>query len=180
MKILLSIFLVSFFFVGCEMPNDQNHYEISQSEKAVNSLLHRIEISLTKKYKIKTIGTDVSMPGGDVRLLGLDFAIRGPLSKEEIRKILIDLVQEFLAFVNSDEAVRPYLTHYPFKIEDINIILFLKDAKGSGIDEPSIGIAEISRGILGYETIFRIDGIPSIKTVAEESYEEALKAISNH
>jgi hypothetical protein len=162
------------------MPNYQNHYEIPKSEKAVNSLLHRIEISLTKKYKIKTIGTDVSMPGGDVRLLGLDFAIRGPLSKEEIRKILINLVQEFLAIVNSDEAVRPYLTHYPFKIEDINIALFLKDAKGSGIDEPSIGIAEISRGILAYKTIIRTEGIPAFKNKDKESYEEALKAIFNH
>ena len=180
MKILLYTFLVSFLFICCRMLDSQNHYEIPQTEKAVNNLLHQIEISLTKKYKIKAIATDVSMPGGDVRLLGLDFAIRGPLSKEQIRKILIDLVQEFLANVNSDETVRPYLIHYPFKIENINITLFLKDAKGYGIDDPSIGIAEISRGILAYETIFRTDGMPSIKTAAEESYEEALKVVSNH
>ncbi len=165
-------------FVGCEMPNHQN-VEIPKSEKAVNDLLYKISQSFEKKYKMNAIATNVSMPGGVVKLLGLDFQIRGPLSKNEIRKILIDTAQEFLTSVNSDVAVRPYLENYPFKIKNIDITLFLIDAKGIRLDDPHIGIASISRGTLDYDILITTD-IPSIKSEFEESYEEVLKGIQNH
>ncbi|MCW3109843.1 MAG: hypothetical protein JWQ09_4349 [Segetibacter sp.] len=116
------------------------------------------------------------MPGGIVKLLGLDFQMVGPLQKEEIRKLLIQLAQEFLIYVNSNEAIKPYLEHYPFEIKDIDIILFFIDSQGKELEDPKIGIAEISGGELSYETITTTDNIPSIKQRLKESYEEALKA----
>jgi len=159
--------------------SNNRRYEISENEKSVNNILYEIAYSFKKKYKLYPIATIVAMPGGIVKELGLDFQIIGPLSKDEIRRILINLAQEFLVFVNSDEAVRPYLENYPFEIKNIEITLFLKDSKGREIEDPHIGIAGISRGRLDYE-ILVITDIPKVISRVEESYEEALKALQKH
>jgi hypothetical protein len=69
------------------------------------------------------------MPGGEVRELGFDYDVEATLSKEDLREILINLGREFLNTIDSDEAVRPYLTKYPFVMNNVQITLFLKDSK---------------------------------------------------
>jgi hypothetical protein len=184
-NVMVILLCLTFFLMYCQMSNSQGYemsnsqkYEIPKSGQAVNGLLCRIEHSLEKKYKMKTIGTNVAMPGGVVKLLGLDFHIRGPLSREEIRKILIESAQDFLTMVNSDEAVRSYLENYPFKIENVHITLFCIDSRGFKLDDPYIGIAGIARGELDYKILITTD-IPSIKSEFEESYEEAMEALQN-
>jgi hypothetical protein len=158
----------------------QNNAKIPQSEQSINHLLGQIANSFEKKYKMKTIATNVSMPEGVVKLLGLDFQIRGPLPKEEIRKLLIELNKEFIALVNSDENVRSHLEHYPFEIRNIEITLFFIDSHGHELDDPYIGIAGISRGRIDYQTIITNNGVPSVKNEFVESYEEALEALKEN
>ena len=111
----------------------------------MNNFLNKLSFLIENKYKIHAIGTAISMPGGFVQELGLDFQIYGPLSRKEIRKILIDLANEFLLFINSEE-IKSYLENYPFNIKNVDITLFLIDSNGIGLDDPYIGIAEISEG----------------------------------
>jgi hypothetical protein len=137
-----------------------------------------LQTHLKKKYEINTIATTISMPGGIVKLLGLDFQMLGPLSKEEIRKMLITLEEDFLVFVNSDEAIKPHLNNYPFRIENIEITLFFIDSKRMELLDPNIGIAEVSGGSLEYKILSRTEGFLSIKSTSKESYEEALQALN--
>ena len=179
MRIINIITLCLLFFLGsCEMTGSQGYY-IPESEQAVGALLSKIKRSLEEKYRIKAIGTSISMPGGDVRELGLDFQIQGPLSREETREILIGLAHDFIAYVNSDERVRPYLKYYPFTVDNVDINLFFIDSKGYDLDDPYIGIAGIARGKLDYVILVTTD-IPNIKSKFIESYEEALKALENN
>lgn len=161
--------------IGCTTNQDEQ-YAIPKSEQAVNNLLDKIAVSLRKEYKMKPVATNVAMPGGVVKLLGLDFQIIGPLSRDEIRKVLIESAQDFLACVNSDEAVRPYLENYPFEIKNIEIILFVIGSKGIRLDDPYIGIAGMSYGKLFYETLITTD-IPTTKSEFKETYEEAVQAL---
>lgn len=172
-KITKFCLIIIIFLTSCQISQDQE-YSMPESEEVVNKLLSEIAITCEKKYKIKTVGTNVSMPGGDVRLLGLDFQVRGPLSKEEIRKILLDLAHDFLEVVNSDEWVKPYLTNYPFEIKNIEIALFINDSKGQRLDDPYIGIAQIFCNCFEYLTLITTD-ISSIQSKFKETYEEALK-----
>ena len=178
-NIIVFILCLTIFIVSCEMTGSQGYY-IPESEQAVGALLSKIKRSLEEKYRIKAIGTSISMPGGDVRELGLDFQIQGPLSREETREILIGLAHDFIAYVNSDERVRPYLKYYPFTVDNVDIGLFFIDSKGYELDDPYIGIARISSGKLIYKILFTIDDIPKLRSSFEESYEEALKASNNH
>ena len=169
-KAMLFCMGIIFLFTGCV---DSKMREIPKSDQAVNHLFERSARSIEKKYKMKAIGTVVAMPEGVVKELGLSFQIQGPLIKEEIRKILITSAKDFLQIVNSDEAVRPYLTKYPFEIKNVEITLFLVDSQGIGLDDPYIGVAGLSRGELDYQILVTTH-IPKIKCESVESYEEAL------
>ncbi len=174
MKFFIYLFLFSCLLLSCEKHQVDQTIALSPNEKAVNKLLSRLAKDFEKKYNIRPIGTNVAMHGGIVRMLGLDFQVLGPLSQEQIRKILIKLVQKFLEEINSDLILRPFLEKYPFKIEDINIILFFNDSKGYEIDDPYFGVAEIDGGELSYKTLAKNDGILNFVNEIYESYEEAL------
>lgn len=74
------------------------------------------------------------------------------LSKKEIRQLLINSAHDFLADINSDAELCSYLKNHSLTIKDIGIGLFLIDSTGRGLNDPDIGIAEISRGVLRYLT----------------------------
>ncbi len=159
-------------------------YEIPPDEKAVNAVMARNSKALAKKYHMRPFGISVAMPGGDIQFLELEFQICGPLSKDEIRKILIDAVHDFLADINSDSELCSYLKNHSLTIKDIGITLFLIDASGRDLDDPNLGIVGISRGELEYDTLvstydseLKLD-IPSFKSKEHESYEEALRELN--
>jgi len=126
--IIALICALSIFFMGLKML-ERPRYEIPQSEQSVNKLLSQMSDQLSKKYKLHPIATVVAMPSGVIKQLGLEFQVYGPLSKEEIRKILINSSQELLSAVNDDLKIRPNLECYPFTLKRIEICLFVIDKK---------------------------------------------------
>jgi len=105
-------------------------YKLPEDEQVVGNVLQKIAKQLEIKYFMQAVGTNVGMPSGIVKLLGLDFRVYRVLTKEEARKILIESAELFLAVVNSDEAIRPYLKNYPFTRDNINIVLFITESSG--------------------------------------------------
>lgn len=176
--IYISISLFNSILIGC------SKYEISPSEKAVNKVMARNSKMLANKYHMKPIGISVSMPGGDIRSLELEFKIYGPLSKDEIRAILIGAAHDFLADINSDSELCSYLKNHALSINDIGIVLYFIDVSGRDLDDPNIGIAEISKGELRYSVLVTIHDtvinkdIPQFKSTYKESYKEALNILN--
>ena len=152
------------FFSGCT--------KIPLNERAVNKVMARNSKALAQKYHMRPVGIGVAMPGGDIQYLDLEFQIYGPLSKEGLRKILIDAAHDFLTDINSDSELCFYLKNHSLTIKDIGIVLFLIDSSGRGLNDPNIGIAEILKGELKYLTLVEKDRISSIFTESRESYEE--------
>jgi hypothetical protein len=158
-------------------------YEIPPDEKAVNAVMARNSESLAKKYHMRPFALTVAMPGGDIQYLELEFQIYGPLSKQELRKILINAAHDFLEDINSDSALCFYLKNHSLTIKDIGITLFLIDCSGKDLDDPHIGIAKILKGELEYDIL--IDtydeelklNIPQIKSKCTETYVEALNIL---
>ena len=94
--------LMSVFSTSCGISENHRTY-VSENEQSVNELMSKIAGTFEQNYKVKTVATNVGMPGGDVKLFGLEFHIKGPLTKKEIRKILISMAQKFLEIVNANE-----------------------------------------------------------------------------
>lgn len=151
-------------------------HEISKQERIVNKLLCKISKELERKYKIKTIGTCVGMPSGVVGKLGLDFQVRGAISKDEARKILIESTEYFLEIINSHEELQPYLKNYPFTAGNIGIILFIVDHSGNHVFHPNIDTAQVFCGELEYTTTKEETPLKYF-TEVRESYEVAFKKV---
>jgi len=161
-------------------------YEIPPEEKAVNTVMARNSKVISAKYRMRPFAISVAMPGGDIQYLELKFQICGPLSKEQIRKILIDASHDFLSDINSDTGLCCYLKNHSLTIKDIGITLFLIDSSGRGLKDPYFSIAYISKGELEYDIL--VDNyddelkrnIPSYKSIYRETYDEAVQELNKN
>lgn len=130
---------------------------------------------LAKRHNMNIFGIGGGM-ADCVNFLGLDFLIQGPLSKEQLRRILIDSVQELLKAVNGNEEIRPYLKNYPFTEREISVTLFIKDPNGKKIYDPEIGVASAGQGTIYYYTDDK-ENMYVYKQEIKEDYETALKIV---
>ena len=80
--------------------------------------------------------------------------------------------------MNENEEIQKFLKEPPFSIKNIQIIIYNHDKEGREVYDPGIATAQISRGILTYRTVDSTDTF-KFKQQFEESYQEALKALSN-
>lgn len=151
-------------------------YRPSQGEALANSVLDIASNSIMSKFKIKNCGKGAAMPGGPVKELTLCFETKEQFSKADLRKILIESANEFVSIINGNSELQPFLKHKPFKIENIEIIIYNHDANGRGLHDPEISTTRISQGCLIYRTIDPEDSF-KIKNTFEESYENALNAL---
>lgn len=169
------VLILSVFFMGFKLFN-RGEVMVPKEEQVVNSLIGRAAETLKQKYKMKPIGTTVSMPRCVVKNLGVHFQIHGPVTRSEIRKVLVEVAKDFLSMVNEDLELRPLLESYPFSAKNIDIALFIKDDTGKGIRDPYISYAGIRNGKLDYVILDETD----VKDEFIESYEDALNALQRH
>lgn len=170
--------LILNFAIFCSIFSACMKYEVPPDEKAVNAAMSRNSHTLAKKYHMHPFGVTVAMPEGDIQYLELEFQIQGPLPKQEIRQLLINVAHDFLADINSDAELCAYLKNHSLTIKDIGIGLFLIDSARKSLNDPVIGIAKISRGALRYLTLVT-NNIRSIKSEYDESYEEASNILNS-
>jgi hypothetical protein len=173
---LMGVTVLFSLIMGYLMPyQDVNR---SLEEKLVNEILFSTGEAIEKKYKIKVVGDGAAMPGGDIRELSLIFNTKKRLSKQSLRKLLVECSDELLNQINSNLEIRPFLNVYPFTEKNIEIVIFNHDQNGRGLTDPEISSAEISRGLLIYRTVDPADSF-KYKNEFEETLEQALKDLKN-
>lgn len=179
MRVVSCVFFITFslIFIGFIMPSKEQEYQPAKEEQLVHSVLGKTAKIIENKYKIQASGSGASMPGGPIQELTLCFDANFQLSKEDLRKILINIAQELLNRVENNLEIQKYLKHPPFKIENIQIIIYNHDKNGRTLYDPLIGTAEISNGFLTYRTFVRKNDILQVNNDTKETYEEALKIL---
>jgi len=175
-KILLPL-IIGIFVIFCLWGGKMVAKDFSVSEEVADPLISKIAKRLGKKYNIHPAGAGVSSPDGIVEHFGISFQLNRSLTKEEAREILVSCVGELLILINEDKKIRPYLRNFPFKIKNVSIYIFMTNRDGSDIYDPAIRIASSSHGKLSYDTKDKNQPY-GYKSTTTESYEEALKAIS--
>ena len=171
--ILMTLVIFAFFF----MANKQD-YHISEGEHLVNSILAKGAKIIRDKYALKPCGSGAAMPGGPIQGLTLCFDTKSIHTKEQLRELLIKSAQELLLLVNENNEIQGFIKQRPFNIKNVQIIIYNHDKNGRVIYDPNISGAQIANGILDYRTIDPEDSF-KYKNEFEESYEEALKALSS-
>lgn len=132
---------------------------------------------LSDRHNMDLIGTGGGL-ANCVNILSLSFQIVGPIDKAQLREILIDSVETFLSSINSNEELRPHLSHYPFSPNGIEIEIFVVDSSGRPVREPCIAIASAEGGSLSY-IIMNKEGNLKFKPVVREGYKEAKREVAN-
>ena len=169
------LLIFGFIMNSCASPQ----YTISPREKAVNKAMGRNSKMLANKYGMRPSSATVAMPGGDIQYLELAFQICGPLSKSEIRQILLDSSHNFISDLNSDIELRAFFKKSCFTIEDVGVGLFLIDSSRRELKAPHIGMASIRRGELTYYRCDPKDISINGMIGTSESYEEAIKKLND-
>lgn len=136
----------------------------------------RVEVGdrLEKKHHIRIVG-DYAALFDKINELGFRFQAVGPLTKDQLREILVDCVEDLVRTVNEKEGISQYLGVDPFTYKQVNIAIFLSDAQGRWLYYPYIEIASAGHGQLCFLT--KEDGVPGYKTEETEDYQEALKKV---
>lgn len=168
-----TIFL--FYLLNSCSNSANNQYIPERYELIVDEIQHKVAKKLSKEFHMTPVGEGGSFYDC-VRELFLAFDIRGPLTKAQLRNILVSSVEEYLSAVNNNEELRPYLIVYPFTLHEIEITLCVSGKWGSAICDPDIGVASVRKGKLVYRTTDRNDTFKH-KSKATESYEDALKIV---
>ncbi len=166
--------LISFF---CSCNNSANNQHVSPKYVILaDEIRNEVAKKLSKEFQMTPIGEGGSFYDC-VREMFLAFDIQGPLTKDQLRSILVSCVEEFLSVVNSNEELRPYLKVYPFTSQEIGIRLFVRNKWGMDVYDPNIGVASARKGKLIYKTTDQNDTF-KYKSTITESYDDALKIVN--
>ena len=181
MKTTITFFLLLnlLIFAGFIMKDKPKEYRPSKGEELVNSTLAKAAKIIKDKYNLKPCGEGASMPGGPIQKLALCFDTKYPYTKKQLRELIIKTAKELLNQVNENKEIQEFIKEPPFTIKNIQIIIYNHDKNGRSLRDPEISNAQILQGILSYATIDPEDSF-KYKNEYEESYEEALKALSIH
>lgn len=179
-KIILFFVGISITFLIVSWFCNQNKYEISTREKAVNTAVGYNIKFIRDKYKLMPFGTTIAMPEGDIQYLELKFQMYGPLKKDRLRKMLIEVANDFLNNLNHNMELCAFLNKGKLDIKEIGIELFLIDRCSKGLDHPNIAIASISKGILEYLTLANNEeNFRDFVSEEQESFEEAMQILQS-
>ncbi len=156
------------------MPLSAKSPDCSRERELVYATLAKSVKIIQKKYGLRAAGLGSAMPGGPIRELVLAFQAKGPLSKDELRKILILAAREVVSLVTNNQEMQQYLYDPPFTIKNVQLIIYNHDKKNYPSHYPNVSVVQISKGILTYRSTDPNNTFV-YKTCVDETYEEALQ-----
>ena len=100
---------------------DNDDKFLGNRQRLANKILYDTSSYVKNKYKMQTASTSMGMNGNAPQKLGLSFNSYENLSIEVLRKTILEIGQKLLDIINANEEFQPFMTKWPFTIENINI-----------------------------------------------------------
>ena len=171
--ILGSLFILFLYQTNCNGVEVVNPCNPIDYNTIVNQVTTEVEEKLSKSHHIEALaGNDKIATWVDKPML--EFQIVGPLTKGELRVLLIEAAEEFLTAINSNAKLPPFLKKFPFTAKEIDIGIRVVDRKGQLVFDPDIFSASVHLGKLYFHTLDKNNEY-QYKTTEVEDYEKALK-----
>jgi hypothetical protein len=171
MKQLTFIFISGLLFVllSSFMGNS-----FSPKRKLAFQIIRQITDKYEKKYGLKFSGVSEAAPTGKYENLGFDLDLKRKLSKDEGRKIILELVDDTLYAFNNNPAFREHMKTYPFTVNNIVIDIYITPPKNPYVYHPDIKIFSFYNDILRFITDTpQTQGKGKYFTEEKETLEEA-------
>ena len=175
--VLLSSLLSSCDFISTDKILKKNYVHDEDYEKIADRVTREVARKLKKEKGLHCAGKGGGMMS-DIQEMALSFQFFHEVDLTEARELLVYATTEYLNAINGSKEVRPYLHNYPFKVENIEIMIWIKKSDGRDVASNQIAFLSTVKGILSY-ALPRERGVLSRKILHEETYEEALKILKD-
>ncbi|KPK33089.1 MAG: hypothetical protein AMS24_02215 [Chlamydiae bacterium SM23_39] len=175
--IFISIFSLVFLLIGYNFivvkmkgkelnktVKDESMLKIEASSAIITRTVKKLEKE--KQLKLVIIGNKDATKVVEKPALGFKSMKQGPFDLINVRKLLVYAVDLYLNEINTDENVRPYLSHHPFTNEDVKIRIFFEDRERGNL---IIGTADYGNVIYAI-----YDGNGSRRFAHKEKYAESV------
>ncbi|HEY4831656.1 MAG TPA: hypothetical protein VIH61_03750, partial [Waddliaceae bacterium] len=90
-----------------------------------------------REYNLYLIGSGGGIPDY-VTNFSLYYILTDKVEMPEARKIFVNNVEDLLQLINSNEQIRPYLSNYPFTINNLEFGLAFEDEFGKMQEPPYV------------------------------------------
>lgn len=164
--------MVIAIITGCNQNYFKAPYVPSPKETLANQITKKVARELFNEKELHPCGS-----GGqamhEIQMLALSFDYYKPIDMAQGRQLVIAAVEKFLAEINANDRIRPYLGNYPFKPKNIEIRIFLKNSDGSETEPNQLTVVSAIEGVIKYKV--RNPDNTLFKIIYEEPYEEALR-----
>lgn len=92
----------------------------------------------------------------------------------QVRKIYVDTLEEFLNYLNNNEKIKKYATHFPLTYKDIEFSIAFRDSQNTCALSESIALVSRAHNNIYYDVRKYNDSSYNLYTVHAESYPDAL------
>jgi len=173
----ISFALVSVFVIYFLVFKNEPVEPIPENEKPVWAVSLQTAKEFKDKYNLQFIGLGQSADDKLLNTLKLSFVLEKVLSKEEIRKLVLNCADNLLNNINNFKEIQPFLAAHPFQEKNIDIsIFFYRDNKRSTTIHPNICCVSLSNNFIYYSTNEPLPPHP-YKTRQKETIEEARQKV---
>jgi hypothetical protein len=118
------------------------------------------------------------IPGGSIHALAVGFESKKTPTIVDARALYVPAAEHFLAIINQDMAIRPFLYRYPFTIDDLDYDMGFPHTPVDTSGVWPIAYVFCSKGTLYYSVYDpSIENDNPLKTVYKEPYSEALRIV---
>jgi hypothetical protein len=132
-----------FCFILCSLLSSCSR--ISIEEKHVHNIINRFNSTQERQRNLYAVGIGSSIPENVEKFI-IRFKSQEYLTQDQARNLMVHCANDLLISINSDREVRPYLHHYPFTSEDIDIMICFVDDHDQLLQYPFIGLVSIADG----------------------------------
>ena len=174
--VFLIVLLSSCGFIEEAITNRNTHVRDEDYERIADKITSKFAKKMKAEKGLRCIGTGGGMMT-DIQRMAISFQYFHEVNLDEARELLVSVVQEYLKAINGSKEVRPYLHEYPFRFEDIEIMIWIKEPNGNDVPLGKIAQITVSRGVVIYYS-YKYDPGNSYQTLHRETYEEAVKIVN--
>jgi hypothetical protein len=151
-----------------------SHSSSPNYEEMADKITYATAKKLRSEKNLRLIGTGGGMMHS-IRMMAMSFVFKHEITIEEGRELLVAAVSEYVAAVNANEKIRPFLANYPFEPKNVEIQIFIHNPDNSCMPHGKICVIGAIDGILDYD--IRDSETDLLKEIYRETYEEALQAM---
>ncbi|MBS0585361.1 MAG: hypothetical protein JSR76_03550 [Verrucomicrobia bacterium] len=182
-KIILFL-STSIFLSGYPLKVFGDPYEKKLTQKGpsksllVRDINKRVALKLKKEKNLCSIGSGAEMMY-EIKLLGLSFNYYDEIEIAKGRELLVFAASEYLDAINNNVELRPYLDHWPFTANDIEIDIGILKPTGKEVDSDKITFITCKKNRLNYYP--RNDAIKTrAPALLTETYQQGVQILQDN